>query len=237
MSILNLEYKNKIYELKKNNLLQDDFLKKSLKFKNIIDDFTLINDIKDPFFIDLYKKNFIDILDFEIDNNFNYTKNYINDIEENIQNINVFKYDNVLDYMLLKTIDLESEYYGTTINFIFNLFSEIEKNVKLIKKIKIIWKDKYRKNYPVFSEFQKSNEFEELTEILIKNKKNVDLKNVDKRFIYDFLMFTSRESDFFIKEILDCDLNEYLFENKKAFYKKSGNIMLEDIKNKIISYN
>jgi hypothetical protein len=242
MSILDFEYRNKINELKKNDLLNEDFLKKSFRFKKSLDEFSLIEkQIKDDFFIELYKKNFSDILDFELDNDFNYTDNYIYDIEDNIQNINSSKYDKVLDYMLIKVVDLEPEFYGTIINFIYNLFSEIEENINIVKKIKIIWKNKYKNNYPNFSEFQKSNEFEQLTQILIKdkdkNKKVFDLNSPDKSFVYNFLIYTSETSDFYIKELSDDNFNEFLFENKRYFYKKNGNIMLEDIKNKIISYN
>lgn len=239
MSIVDLEYKNKIYQLRDDNLITKDFLKKSLEFKKIIDDFGLIKDIKDSFFIDLYKKNFVDILDFEILNDFNYAEDYIYDIEEKIQNLECSKYNNVLDYMLLKVTDLNQEFYGTIINFIFNLFSEIEENIKMIKKIKIIWKNKYKQNFPNFSEFQKSNEFEKLTQLLIKEKKSyrVDFDDPDKKFLFDFLIFTSKESDFFVNELLSENVNKFLFDNKKEIYKKNGNIMLESIKNKILSYN
>lgn len=244
MSILDLEYKNKINDINKRKLLNNDFLEKSLEFKNVIDDFNLIKQINDSFFIDLYKKNFSDILEFELSNDFNYSHNFIYDIEESIENLSLnkfIKYDKILDYMLLKACDLDEEYYGSIINFILNLFKDVKDNLEFIDEVKKIWKNKYSDKYPRFSEFQRSSEFEEITLLLLNKDElkdyNLDFSSPDKKFIYDFLIFTSNESDFFVKEVVGSNVNSFLFDDKKEFYKKNGNNMLLDIKNKIILYN
>jgi hypothetical protein len=244
MSLLDIEYQNKINELEKYNSIDFNFLNKSLKFKNILDNFKLINTIDDSFFIELYKKNFSDILEFETSNNFNYSTESIIHIEQKIQNLsfkNNIKYDKILDYMLLKSVDIKNDYYGSIINFIYILFNDIRNNLEIIKKIKKIWKDDYSIQYPRFSDFQKSNDFEVITTSLLNEEEDesneISSAYEDKKNFYEFLIFTSEQSDFFMDEIIGQNLDSFLFENKKEVYKKNGNNMLLEIKNKIISYN
>ena len=80
MSILDLEFENKMNSLRKKNNINEDYFKKSKQFKIILDDFKLINNISNVEFIKIYKKSFSSVLDFEIKNNFNYSYNHINDI-------------------------------------------------------------------------------------------------------------------------------------------------------------
>jgi hypothetical protein len=244
MSLLDIEYQNKISELEKYNSIDLNFLNRSLKFKNILDDFKLINTVDDSFFVELYKKNFSDILEFETSNNFNYSSEFIIHIEQKIENLsfkNNIKYDKILDYMLLKSTDLAEEYYGSTINFIYILFNDIRNNLEIIKKIKKIWRDDYSIQYPKFSDFQKSNDFEVITISLLNEEEDENNEIIssfeDKKNFYEFLVFSSEQSDFFIEEIINENLYSFLFENKKDIYKKNGNNLLLDIKNKIISYN
>ena len=74
MSILNETYRHKIIEIKRNKNISSDYFYKVKIFKNYLDDFKLIKN-DDDFFASVYRKNFSDILDFEIKNHFKYLLN------------------------------------------------------------------------------------------------------------------------------------------------------------------
>lgn len=249
--MLDLEFQNKMNRLKRTNNLSDDYFKKSLQFKNIIDDFNLIKKINDRFFIELYKKNFLLILDFETKNNFDYNDEEISHIETELQNIFIDKkYNQIFEYMILKSND-KDDFYGSKINFILFIFKEINHHVDILNQISKIWSNHYKHVYPKFSDFKNSKDFELVSLMLFTEKQKEDLQQVDDYYsitknkldfsnIYDissFLIFTSINSDFYIEELIYENVNEKLFENKKEFYKKSGYKLLENLKNKIISYN
>ena len=243
MSILDEEYKRKVNQLSKKKSLNNFYLERSLEFKNTLDDFKLISKIKDNFFIELYKKNFSDILEFEISNDFNYSVNDIYDMEEKLKDIAVFnfvKYDKILDYMIIKSGDI-NDYYGTTIKFILNLFNEIKNNFELVKKVKNIWKKDYINTYPKFSDFQKSKDFETVILLISSERKFNHMSEIldfsDLKDMIEFLIFTSINSDFRISELNDENIFYSLYNTNYDLFKKNGYNLLESIKNRIISYN
>jgi hypothetical protein len=243
MSILDEEYKKKVNQLSKKKSLNNFYLERSLEFKNALDDFKLISKIEDNFFIELYKKNFSDILEFEIINDFNYSTDDIYDMEEKLKDISIFnfvKYDKILDYMIIKSGDV-SDYYGTTIKFILNLFNEIKNNFELVKKVKNIWKKEYISMYPKFSDFQKSKDFETVVLLISSERKFNHTSEIldfsDLKDMIEFLIFTSINSDFRIYELNDENIFYSLFNNNYDLFKKNGYNLLETIKNRIISYN
>ena len=243
MSILDEEYKRKVSQLSKKKSLNNFYLERSLEFKNTLDDFKLISKIKDNFFIELYKKNFSDILEFEISNDFNYSDNDIYDMEEKLKDIAIFnfvKYDEILDYMIIKSGD-SSDYYGSIIKFILNLFNEIKNNFELVKKVKNIWKKDYINMYPKFSDFQNSKDFETVVLLISSDKKFNPTSEIldfsNSKDMIEFLIFTSINSDFQIDELNDTNVVSSLFDNNYHLFKKNGYNLLEKIKNNIISYN
>lgn len=244
MSILDDVYKHKIQDIKKNKNISSDYFYKIKLLKNHLDDFRLIN-FNDDFFTSVYKKNFDDILDFEIKNNFKYSTKDIKGIENKIKKlaiIDIKKYSKTLDYMILKTSDIDSPLYGTVINFIFLVFDDINNTLELSLKINKIWEQEYSNTFSTFKDFEKSQLFEKIIkEISLKQNNSEEdffnLKNPED--VYTFLMFCSEGSDFKLddSEYQLYNFEDFLFEGKKDLYKKYGEKILFDIKYKIISYN
>lgn len=243
MSILDLEFENKMNSLRKKNNINEDYFKKSKQFKIILDDFKLINNISNVEFIKIYKKSFSSVLDFEIKNNFNYSYNHINDIEDNLEKINLqnLEYNNILDYMILKCCDLDSEYYGSVINFINIIFNQINNYDFILKQISSLFEEEPLDLIRSSSNIERINEIKNLLLDVVDEDNINEIKNkldfsnlVD---INEFLIFTSQNSDFYIEELKNENIQEKLFDNQKEIYKKSGYNLLENIKNKIISYN
>jgi hypothetical protein len=237
MSLLDKEYEDNINDFNNNGLfLNDDYLDKSFNFKSVLDEFLLLNKITDSFFNEVYKNGFSYILYFETENNFNYSIDEINDLEENLKDIAEFnfnKYNKILDYMILKSTDVESEFYGSIIHFTFNIFDQIKRSLLLFKKVKEKWKNEYKATYKTFKDFKNSNEFEN---ILINIATEEQLKTKEEDF-HSFLIFTSINSDFLLKELYNRDANKFLFDDNKVFFKNNGISLLKDISSRIISYN
>ena len=155
MSMLNKDFKKKILELKRTKLLDDKFYLKAKMFKDNLDDFKLINSMDDDFFKDVYLKNFVDTLDFESQNNFQYSSFNILEIEESIKKLSLQKiniYSNVLDYMILKVSDINDETYGAVISFINEVFNDIKYTIELVDETQEIWKTDYSKEFLNFDE-------------------------------------------------------------------------------------
>ena len=237
MSILNKEFKKKILELKRNTLLDDDFYSNAKIFKNNLDDFKLINSMDDNFFKDVYIRNFIDILDFESQNNFQYSSVTILELEESIKKLSLQTnmYSNVLDYMILKISDIDDHTYGTIINFINEVFNDIKYTIELVDEVQEIWKKDYSKDFLTFNDFEKTALYQDITSqiISVKNDNFFNLK--DKKEIFEFLIYCSEYSDSHLVNL--NNLKQSLFNNEYESYKKYGQKILFDIKNKIVSYN
>ena len=152
--------------------------------------------------------------------------------------------------MILKSSDAY-DYYGSIINFILFLFKEIKYHLSVLNQIHKIWDNDYKHIYDKFSDFKKSKDFELVSLKLITQKYDKDLEKVEDYYdenkskldfsnVHDvciFLIFASINSDFYIKGLGDENINQKLFENQNELYKKNGYKMLENLKNKIISYN
>lgn len=237
MLILNKDFKKKILELKKNTLLDDQFYFKAKTFKNNLDDFKLINSMNDDFFKDVYIKNFVDILDFESQNNFEYSSVTILEIEESIKKLSSQNnpYSKILDYMILKTSDISDETYGTVINFINEIFNDIKYTVEVVNEVQEIWKKDYSKEFLSFNDFEKTSIYQDITSqiISVRNDNFFNLK--DKKEVFEFLIYCSEHSDSYLADI--DDLETSIFNNEYESYKKYGQKILFDIKNKIVSYN
>jgi len=236
--MLDEEYEDNINDFNNNGLfLNEDYLDKSFNFKKVLDEFLLLNKITDSFFNEVYKNGFSDILYFETTNNFNYSIDQINDLEENLQDIAEFnfnKYNKILDYMILKSTDVDSKFYGSIIHFTFNVFDQIKRSLLLFKKVKERWRNEYRGTYKTFNDFKNSNEFESIL-LTIATEEHLKIKEDD---FHSFLIFTSINSDFLLKELYNNhEVNKFLFDDKKVFFKNNGISLLKDISNRIISYN
>lgn len=244
MSILDSDFYQKILEIRKNKQLDRDYFIKIKNLKDQLDNFKLIND---SFFLSVYKKNFNDILDFEIKNNFKYSKYDILSIENKIKKLattDIKKYSKMLDYMTLKITDIDHEdpIYGTLINFILAVFSDINYTINLSVKVNKMYEEKYSNQFSTFKDFEKSFLFDKAVKETIsafKFNENdfFDLKNIED--VLDFLIITSEGSDFYLDDFdyKNDDFSYFLFEGKKDLYKKYGEKILFDIKNNIVSYN
>jgi hypothetical protein len=238
MSMLNKDFKKKILELKRNKLLDDKFYLKAKTFKDNLDDFKLINSMDDDFFKDVYLKNFVDILDFESQNNFQYTKVHILEIEESIKKLSLERsniYSNVLDYMILKISDVNDETYGTIISFINEVFNDIKYTIELTNEVQEIWKKDYSKEFLTFNDFEKTSLYQDITSQIISIKNDNFFNLNDKKEIFEFLIYCSEHSDSYLVDL--NDLEESLFNDEYESYKKYGQKILFDIKNKVVSYN
>ena len=192
MSMLNKDFKKKILELKRTKLLDDKFYLKAKMFKDNLDDFKLINSMDDDFFKDVYLKNFVDTLDFESQNNFQYSSFNILEIEESIKKLSLQKiniYSNVLDYMILKVSDINDETYGAVISFINEVFNDIKYTIELVDETQEIWKTDYSKEFLNFNDFEKTPICKEIINqiISIKNDNFFNLDN--KKDVFEFLIY------------------------------------------------
>jgi hypothetical protein len=242
MSLLNDDFKKKIIEIKKNQDLSSDYFYKVKLFKKHLDDFNLINKVSDDFFISIYRKNFNEILEYEIENKFQYSKKDILGIETKIKHLSshgVKKYTKFLDYFIIKISDLNSPLYGTLINFISYVFDDLNYTLEICEKIRDIWEKEFSEDFLDFKDFEKSPYFESILNDFIFFKKDNYFNLKNESDIFQFLIFCSETSDFCL-EGFDQDndtINNYLFDNNKDQYKKYGQKILFDIKNKVISYN
>ena len=240
MSMLNKDFKKKILELKRTKLLDDKFYLKAKMFKDNLDDFKLINSMNDDFFKDVYLKNFVDTLDFESQNNFQYSSFNILEIEESIKKLSLQKiniYSNVLDYMILKVSDINDETYGSVISFINEVFNDIKYTIELVDETQEIWKTDYSKEFLNFNDFEKTPICKEIINqiISIKNDNFFNLDN--KKDVFEFLIYCSEHSDSCLEDFESDNLEVSLFNNEYESYKKYGRKILFDIKNKVVSYN
>ena len=243
MSILNETYRQKIIEIKRNKNISSDYFYKVKIFKDHLDDFKLIKN-DDDFFASVYRKNFSDILDFEIKNHFKYSKDDIIEIEDKIKDLSskdIKKYSKILDYMIIKIVDIDSPLYGTIINFILAVFVDIDYTLQLSFKVNKIWEQEYSNIFSTFKDFEKSELFDKVIKRISLKEKSIEedffnLKNPQD--VFQFLIFCSEGSDFYIgRDEYKDNFEDFLFEEKKDLYKKYGEKILFDIKNKIISYN
>lgn len=242
MSLLNDDFKKKIIEIKNNQDLSSDYFYKVKLFKKHLDDFNLINKINDEFFISVYRKNFNEILEYEIENNFKYSRNDILGIENKIRELSTIsfkKYDKFLDYIIIKVSDLNSPLYGTVINFISSVFDDLNYTLEMCEEIKDIWKKEYSEDFLNFKDFERSPHFENILNefVSLRNNNFFNLKN--KSEIFEFLIFCSETSDFCLEgfDYNKDTIDSYLFDNNKNVYKKYGQKILFDIKNKVVSCN